>query len=169
MRLSDLPPRLREQAERQLAPRSRAPSAPSGPETPQDAEMRPYAPGGAEVPVRGWEGRQTEVERRYNAEALGGKGRFEAVTLHLPGGCRYTPDFMTIDDGVPTFHEVKGAYRLPSQGRAWTAFREAAAAFPIWRFVWAAERARADGGGFSVKEFYVAHRGFDIRADCSMA
>lgn len=154
MRLSDLPPRLREQAERQLAPRAARPvraipDAPPG----ADAEMRPYEPDAAEVPVRGWEGRQTEAERRYNAEALGGKGRFEAVTLHLPGGGRYTPDFMTVEGGVVTFHEVKGAWRLPSQGRAWTAFREAAAAFPLWRFVWAAERARADGGGFSVRAF----------------
>ena len=73
----------------------------------------------------------------YNGECLGGRGRFEAVTLRLPGGGRYTPDFMTIDDGVVTFHEVKGSYRLGSQGRAYTAFHEAAAYYPMWRFVWA--------------------------------
>lgn len=145
----------------------RAPArAQEGPENaprnaPRDpgAELCPYAPDAAEVPLRGWDGRQTETERRYNAEVLGGAGRFEAVSLRLPGGGRYTPDFMTVEGGVATFHEVKGAYRLPSQGRAWTAFREAAAAFPLWRFVWAAERARGDGGGFSTKVFNSAAMG----------
>ena len=89
------------------------------------------------VPFRAAGGKQTKTEERYNRDMLGGKGRFEAVTLHLPGGGRYTPDFMTVDDGVVTFHEVKGSYRLGSQGRAYTAFHEAAAYYPMWRFVWA--------------------------------
>lgn len=67
------------------------------------------------VPFRAAEGKQSKTEQKYNREVLGGNGRFEAVTLHLPGGGRYTPDFMTIDDGVVTFHEVKGSYRLGSQ------------------------------------------------------
>ena len=89
------------------------------------------------APLRVASGKQTKTEQKYNREMLGGVGRFEAVTLHLPGGGRYTPDFMTIDDGVVTFHEVKGSYRLGSQGRAYTAFHEAAAYYPMWRFVWA--------------------------------
>lgn len=89
------------------------------------------------VPLRAAGGKQTKTEEKYNRECLAGRGRFEAVTLHLPGGGRYTPDFMTIDDGVVTFHEVKGSYRLGSQGRAYTAFHEAAAYYPMWRFVWA--------------------------------
>ena len=93
----------------------------------------------AALPVIGWDGKQTETEKRYNRLILGGKGRFEAVTLYLAGGGRYTPDFMTLEGGVVTFHEVKGNYRLPSQGRALTAFQEAAAAFPCFRFVWAVE------------------------------
>ena len=105
------------------------------------------------VPSCGYGGKQTETEKRYNRDVLGGIGRFEAVSLYLPGGGRYTPDFMTVDDGLVTFHEVKGAYRLNSQGRAHTAFFEAAAAFPMWRFVWATERAKKDGGGFAVRTF----------------
>ena len=89
------------------------------------------------VPFRATEGKQSKTEQKYNREVLGGIGRFEAVTLHLPGGGRYTPDFMTVDDGVVTFHEVKGSYRLGSQGRAYTAFHDAAAYYPMWRFVWA--------------------------------
>ena len=100
--------------------------------------MTPYSPAeSAEVPLCPAGGKMTQTEERYNRDVLHGKGRFEAVTLRLPGGGRYTPDFMTIDDGVVTFHEVKGSYRLGSQGRAFTAFHDAAAYYPIWRFVWA--------------------------------
>ena len=102
------------------------------------SDLVSYQPDGSvAVPFRAAEGKQSKTEQKYNREVLGGKGRFEAVTLHLPGGGRYTPDFMTIDDGVVTFHEVKGSYRLGSQGRAYTAFHEAAAYYPMWRFVWA--------------------------------
>ena len=98
----------------------------------------PYSPSeSVEVPLRAATGKQTDTEKRYNRDVLHGAGRFEAVTLRLPGGGRYTPDFMTVDDGVVTFHEVKGSYRLGSQGRAFTAFHDAAAYYPMWRFVWA--------------------------------
>ena len=98
----------------------------------------PYSPvESVAVPLRAAGGKQTKTEEKYNRECLAGRGRFEAVTLHLPGGGRYTPDFMTVDDGVVTFHEVKGSYRLGSQGRAYTAFHDAAAYYPMWRFVWA--------------------------------
>lgn len=89
------------------------------------------------VPLRAAEGKMSKTEERYRRDVLNGGGRFEPVSLRLPGGGRYTPDFMTIDDGVVTFHEVKGSYRLGSQGRAYTAFHEAAAYYPMWRFVWA--------------------------------
>ncbi len=103
-----------------------------------DTALAAYSPSeSVAVPFRSTGGKQTETEKRYNRECLFGRGRFEAVTLRLPGGGRYTPDFMTVDDGVVTFHEVKGSYRLGSQGRAFTAFHDAAACFPMWRFVWA--------------------------------
>ena len=89
------------------------------------------------VPLRAAEGKMSKTEERYRRDMLNGGGRFEPVSLRLPGGGRYTPDFMTVDDGVVTFHEVKGSYRLGSQGRAYTAFHEAAAYYPMWRFVWA--------------------------------
>lgn len=90
-----------------------------------------------EMPLRAAAGKMTKTEERYQREVLRGAGRFEPVSLRLPGGGRYTPDFMTVDDGVVTFHEVKGSYRLGSQGRAFTAFHDAAAFYPMWRFVWA--------------------------------
>lgn len=86
------------------------------------------------------------TEAEYNRLFLGGKGMYEAITLRLPGGSKYTPDWMTVDhvgfdfDGVKqsvvTLHEVKGSFRFPSEGRALTAFREARVAFPMFRFVW---------------------------------
>lgn len=111
-----------------------APGAPAAATRP----LVPYDSGeSVAVPLKPATGKMTQTEARYNRDVLGGKGRFEAVTLRLPGGGRYTPDFMTIDDGVVTFHEVKGSYRLGSQGRAFTAFHDAAAYYPMWRFVWA--------------------------------
>ena len=151
MRLSDLPDHLRAQAERQLAPRKPAPPAPSKPETPQNAQKRPSAPAAQpsrnlapyrhgtrrKPPLRPFGAGMNKTEQAYQREILHGKGRYEPVTFHLLGGCRYTPDFMTIDDGIPTFHEVKGSYRLESEGRAWTAFNSAAAQFPFFRWLWA--------------------------------
>ncbi len=139
------PASRRAPARAQEGPENAPGSAPRDP----DAEPCPYAPDASRVPLRGWDGRQTETERRYNAEVLGGAGRFEPVTFRLLGGCRYTPDFMTIDDGVPTFHEVKGSYRLGSEGRAWTAFCSAAAQFPFFRWIWAARGGKR--GAWSVK------------------
>ena len=125
-------------------PKPTAKAAPNPARTPAHAPatpapaLVPYEPSeSVSVPLLPATGKMTQTEERYNRDVLGGKGRFEAVTLRLPGGGRYTPDFMTIDDGRVTFHEVKGSYRLGSQGRAFTAFHDAAAYYPIWRFVWA--------------------------------
>lgn len=134
-------------------PRAHADPVPA-PALPDPSTLPDYSPASIQAPrISGWNGKQTETEKRYNAQHLHGLGRFEAVTLILPGGGRYTPDFMTVDDGRVTFHEVKGSYRLGSQGRAYTAFHEAAASFPCFRFVWAQERRGIDGGGFAVKTF----------------
>ena len=90
-----------------------------------------------------------KTEAAYQSEILHGRGRYEPVTFHLLGGCRYTPDFLTIDDGIPTFHEVKGSYRLDSEGRAWTAFNSAAAQYPFFRWIWAVKDKKR--GAWSVK------------------
>lgn len=80
------------------------------------------------------------TEADYNKSVLESKGRYEALSLRLPGGSRYTPDWLTLDSGRVTLHEVKGSYRFGSHGRAVTAFREAVAAFPFFRFVWAVQK-----------------------------
>lgn len=78
------------------------------------------------------------TEQDYNVQCLSVKGMYEAITFRLPGGSRYTPDWVEfLENGTLRVHEVKGSYRFPSEGRAWTAFREARAAFPHVDFVWA--------------------------------
>ena len=80
-----------------------------------------------------------ETELRFIGNHPHGKPYFyEAVTLHLPGGSRYTPDWMwNGPTGRIHFVEVKGSYRLHSHGRARTAFLECAAHFPFFVFLWA--------------------------------
>ena len=118
-------PEMLDEYRRKLARKAKpqAKAAPNPARTPAHAPatptpaLVPYDPAeSVAVPLRAATGKMTQTEERYNRDVLGGKGRFEAVTLKLPGGGRYTPDFMTIDDGQVTFHEVKGSYRLGSQG-----------------------------------------------------
>lgn len=81
-----------------------------------------------------------KTEARYARDMLTVNGvckaQYEGVTFHLAGGSRYTIDWYLFENGVHTVVEVKGSYRFGSQGRAWTAFREARAQFPGFRFVW---------------------------------
>lgn len=146
-RLQDLPEHLRVQAEAQLAPRPKrggetspiAPkSLPPSPKDPSEAvSLVPYSPSDSvSPPARLDRGSPNKTEIDYNISVLRGLGRFEPVVFRLPGG-NYTPDWMTIDDGIPTFHEVKGSYRFGSESRAHLAFLSAAAAFPFFRFIWA--------------------------------
>jgi hypothetical protein len=90
---------------------------------------------------------KTELE--YNRRYLGGRGKFEALTLRLPGGSGYKPDWMSIgESGRITLHEVKGSHRFHSQGRAATAFRECVVAFPEFDFIWAV---RQSDGSWSLQ------------------
>jgi hypothetical protein len=89
----------------------------------------------------------TEGEfRLYIAEHFRVGALFEALTFRLPGGSRYTPDWVTFGpDKQITCFEVKGSYRLGSHGRALTAFRECRAVFPMVKFRWFEKQ---KGGGF---------------------
>ena len=84
--------------------------------------------------------RPNKTEERFNQEMLGGRGVYEGLTFRLPGGSRYTPDWVWFhrgEGGISIFCiEVKGSYRFGSQGRALVAFREARAAFPLITFSW---------------------------------
>ena len=108
------------------------------------------APEGAKVAIRAKRREPNKTEAEYNRRYLGGAGKYEAVSLRLPGGSRYTPDWQSVgSDGRVTFHEVKGSYRFGSHGRAATAFRECVAAFPEFDFIWAVRNA---DGSWSVQQ-----------------
>lgn len=179
-RLSDLPASLRQQAERQLSPskttkipptkkttspkgkdkgnKNNTPSPTSSPSTQVPLPLVSYVPTHIATPPTRIDrsSKMSATEKRYQDNILQGKGRFEAITLILPGGSRYTPDFLTIEDGIVTLTEVKGSYRLGSQGRAITAFREAASYYPFFRFVWAEEN-KSPKGTFTRKTIPAYH------------
>ena len=105
---------------------------------------------GPKAAIRATRREPNKTEAEYNRRYLGGTGKYESVSLRLPGGSRYTPDWQSVGaDGRVTFHEVKGSYRFGSQGRAATAFRECVAAFPEFNFVWAVRNA---DGTWSLKQ-----------------
>jgi hypothetical protein len=60
---------------------------------------------------------------------------YEAVTLRLPSGTRYTGDWCVMPTtGRMLIVEVKGSYRLGSAAASARAFKEACAAFPNIEF-----------------------------------
>lgn len=131
-RLSDLPPRLRLQAERQIAA-SLAPRVKPPPETPpKKAAARPIRLPKARTPNR--------TEARFAADHPlpdGAAWLYEALSFRCPSG-RYTPDWVAFaQGGGMTAVEVKGAYRLGSQAAAAAKFKECAALYPSVRWVWA--------------------------------
>ena len=119
---------------------------------PKAGNVQAYVPAtdGAKVAIRTKRREPNKTEAEYNRRYLGGAGKYESVSLRLPGGSRYTPDWQSVGaDGRVTFHEVKGSYRFGSHGRAATAFRECVAAFPEFDFVWAVRNA---DGSWSLKQ-----------------
>ena len=72
---------------------------------------------------------------------VGVDARYEALTFRFANGHRYTPDWVVFHDGTPvSCHEVKGAYRLHSHGRARLAFDQARVEFPGLAWVWGVVR-----------------------------
>ena len=139
LRIEDMSPALKARVEEALA-RQRGGTAQDGPQAPGVERVTRERHAGNRGP--------NKTEAEYNRLHLHGKGLYEAVTLRLPGGSRYTPDWVVVGvGGAVELHEVKGSYRFGSHGRAVTAFREAVAAFTCFAFVWAV---RGKGGVWSV-------------------
>ncbi len=133
IKLADLPPAYQAQVRLSLAAK-----------TPPLADTLPAAP--ARSP-RG----PNKTEAAYCRDMLGGRdARYEAVSFRLPGGLRYTPDWVVVEDGrIAECHEVKGAYRFHSEGRARLAFETARETWPGIRWVWARKER---GGRWKVEE-----------------
>ncbi len=77
-----------------------------------------------------------KTEERFNRDMLAGRGEYQGITFRLPGGSRYTPDWIYEVNGQLFAVEVKGPHRFPSEGRALTAFLEARAAWRSVVFAW---------------------------------
>lgn len=68
--------------------------------------------------------------------------RHHPFTFLLPGGVKYTPDFLIIDEHIsngppaPFFeiHEIKGSLKMKNARDSVTRFRIARGLFPWWRF-----------------------------------
>jgi hypothetical protein len=62
---------------------------------------------------------------------------YEPITLRLPSGTRYTPDFMVYQSTTQhvSLYEVKGPHI--HNPRSIHAFKEAKAAYPFWTFIFA--------------------------------
>ena len=78
-----------------------------------------------------------KTESLYRDRYLGESARYEALSLRMSNGHRYTPDWVVIRNGRIECHEVKGSYRMHSHQRARLAFDQAAVEFPCFVFVWA--------------------------------
>jgi hypothetical protein len=119
--LSALPPHLRAQAEAQLG------VAPTPPVAPAPLSHSSPVPS---HPKRRGPNRTESLFRTLHLHGL--NARYEGLTFPLPGGARYTPDWVVWDcpfaPGKLACFEVKG-YRLHSEGRAYTAWTVAAEVF----------------------------------------
>ena len=135
MTLADLPPRLQTEAARQMGGKPGLASV-------KGSLMVANASDALKVKRKARKARgPNKTELAFAASFFDADTRvdvrFEAITFRLPGGSRYTPDWVYFGkSGTIYCYEVKGRYKLGSHGRALTAFREARAAFPMITFEW---------------------------------
>ena len=96
----------------------------------------PALPAGGATPAGRY---RSKLEAAYAAELAAQQQagvvrgwRYEALTVRLLSGIRYTPDFVVWrPDGSLELHEVKGWWREDAKLK----FREAAAQWPMFRWV----------------------------------
>lgn len=114
-------------------PRPTAPdAAPPSHTNTQPAKSQPAPKAKAGGPTK------TELEaRRMHCPH---DARFEAITLRMANGHRYTPDWVWWQDGRLHCLEAKGSYKLGSYQRARLAFDQAKVEFPDVQWIWAERR-----------------------------
>ncbi len=127
IRLDDLPPTYRAQAERQLHVSTPSPAAQPTPAKPATCERRPNL--------------NEAAFRRLHIPTDATHVRYEAISLRVTGTHRYTPDW-TWYDAVGRLHadEVKGPFPLPSQRSARLAYDQARIDYPEISFRWATQQ-----------------------------
>jgi hypothetical protein len=120
--IDQLPPGLRQQAEKQLSMRVTKHVAP-------------------DIITATPKRKMTKTEQSYEQILVTAYERknvhFEGLSLRLRNGLRYTPDFVAVaaDESI-CLYEVKGSYRLHSYSRARMAFLQARIDWPMFGFVW---------------------------------
>lgn len=130
VKLEDLRPAFRRQAEEQLAVYERK----------ETAQVGHLALPGLEA---GRGRKPTKTELAYRREVLDRAASvrsvtYEGLTFRMANGHRYTPDFVVRREGGQIeCHEVKGGYALGSQQRARLAFDQARVEFSWVVWVWA--------------------------------
>jgi len=144
--ISDFPPAIQEQIRRKLAatavPHAASPAVPGSSDSGMEGRRGPVPQKAIPLPSRRGPNKNEQRFLRTHILPLYCHGQqivYEGVTFKLPGGSRYTPDYTVFDteEGFAIVcYEVKGGYRLGSEGRAYTAFRECRAAYPHIRFEW---------------------------------
>lgn len=93
-----------------------------------------------------------ELMLRSGSSLAGEQARvwgFEAISLRIGHGARYTPDFFVVtQSGRIEFHEVKGHWREAARVRIKVAAHE----YPMFRFIAVRKKPKRDGGGWGVEE-----------------
>jgi len=104
----------------------------------------------SEIIVKNPTRKMTNTEREYQAILHVRYGfehvHFEALTLRLRNGHKYTPDFVVNIHNHLLLVEVKGAYRMHSHGRAKLAYDQAKLDWPMFDFEWVTKQ---KGGGWA--------------------
>ena len=151
MRLEDLQPRARQQAEAQLARLgTRKDIIDLVRSTGRAVSLRDEAPDKV-CRSRAMNGTEAAYARVIESDPGVLWFGFEAITLKLGPRLRYTPDFAIVQKGGQLgFVEVKGFWRDDARAK----IKAAAAAFPFWQFFAVTKRSKKQGGGFA-SEFFL--------------
>ena len=138
IKLSDLPPHVQAQIQRKLDAEKQATKPPSEPGVKPEPKSHRAAPKG---PTKTEAAYRLEILDRNPAVRVVG---FEAITVRLANGHRYTPDWCFVAGDRLHLVEVKGSYRLGSYQRARLAFDQARIEHPWAVWIWA-ERTKEGG------------------------
>lgn len=133
MRIRDLPSNYREQAMIQIAEKSRNKSFRT-----QEKKTKHHKERFTDTEKR--HDRMNGTEHEFSMFA---KSKDYSVVIYEPfsmwcaGGLRYTPDFLIVKGEQVIIVEVKGSYRLQSEGRARLAFLSCSERYNKLLFLWA--------------------------------
>jgi len=139
IRIEDLPPHYQAQARAKLAS-EKPPIGGRGSDEPKSVVRSPKSQPTPSITVHATRKPRSpnDTEQRFrDTHILNELVHYEALTFRLPGGSRYTPDWIWWKNDKLHVAEVKDKHHHPSHNRSRTAFKECAAQFPNVIFHWA--------------------------------